>query len=64
VNTDPIPLAANPLARLRATTRAARPAFDRTSSYLRTPRGTFLPLTRRNTGGGGGRGGSQDAVWS
>ncbi len=64
MNTDPIPLAANPLARLRATTRSARPAFDRTSSYLRTPRGTFFPLTKRSTGGGGRSGGTQDAVWS
>jgi hypothetical protein len=63
VNTDPIPLAANPLARLRATTRAARPAFDRTSSYLRTPRGTFQPLPKRSTGGAGRGGIAQDAVW-
>jgi hypothetical protein len=63
MNIDPIPLASNPLARLRATTRASRPAFDRTSSYLRTPRGTFLPLAKRSTGGGRG-GGTQDAVWA
>lgn len=63
MNTDPIPLAASPLARLRATTRAARPAFDRTATFTRTPRGTFYPLTKRSTGGASRGGVAQDPVW-
>lgn len=63
MNTDPIPLAADRLSRLRATTRAARPAFDRTAQFTRTTRGTFQPLAKRSTGGAGRGGVAQDAVW-